>query len=72
MNPAKLPLANENLYRRIDELQMSVTDRELAKSRLRTGEYFADAVCAAAASIRSCASFVARHLRAATAPSAQH
>jgi len=65
-------LSNETLYRRIDEMHMSVTDREFAKARLQTGERFADALCATVDAIRACAGFVARHVRTAAAPSPQH
>jgi hypothetical protein len=72
MTTTRRPPSSDRLYRRIDEMHMSVTDRELAKARLRTGERLADALCVAAAVIRSGAAFVARHLRTVAAPSAQH
>lgn len=69
MKTVRRPLANDMLYRRIDEMRMGWTDRELAKSRLRTGERLAEALCEIGGAIRSCAAFVARHVRTAVVAS---
>jgi hypothetical protein len=72
MKSIKRPLGNNMLYSRIDAMQMSTADRELAKARLRGAEVFADALCATIAAIRSSAAFVARQVRTTFTPSAQH
>jgi hypothetical protein len=69
MKPVQRPLANDTLYRRIDEMPISITDRELAKARLQTGDRFAEAICELGGAIRSCAAFVARRVRTAVVPS---
>jgi hypothetical protein len=72
MTTTRRPPSNDLLYRRIDEMPMSVADRERAKARLQTGERFADAVCELSAAIRAGARFVGRRARTAFAPSPQH
>jgi hypothetical protein len=65
-------LANDSLYRRIDEMRMSVTDREIAKAQMWAGERIADGVCEFLDAVRSGAAHVARHVRNARAASPQH
>jgi hypothetical protein len=72
MKSIQRPTAKHTLYRRIDEIQMSTADRELAKAQLRAAEDLADVMCGALAAIRSSIAFVARHVRTALATSPQH
>ena len=66
------PLGNDNLYRRIDEMRMSVTDREAAKAHLRAGESIADGLCNFLAGVRSGTAYIARQVRTARAALPQH
>ena len=66
------PLANGTLYRRIDEMPMSTTDRERAKARLQAAEQFADGIYNVTAAIGACAASVARHVRTFFTVSPQH
>jgi hypothetical protein len=66
------PDANGTLYHRIDALQMSTAERELAKARLQAAERFADGVCEVTAAMGACAAFVARHVRTLFTVSPQH
>lgn len=72
MKSVKRPLKKNTLYSRIDAMQISAVDRELAKARLRGAEVFADAICATFAAIRSAVTFVARQVRTTFAASPQH
>jgi hypothetical protein len=72
MTSIQRPLANDTLYRRIDEMKMSAPDREYAKAQLRAGERMADDFCDLLAALRSCAEFIVRNARAARAASPQH
>ncbi len=65
-------LARETLYRRIDDMPMSVVDREAAKAQLRAAESIADGLCDLVAAVRSGAATIARHVRAIRAASPQH
>lgn len=65
-------VARETLYRRIDEMPISVIDRESAKAQLRAAERVADSLCDLAAAVRSGALTIARHVRAMRAASPQH
>ena len=67
MKPVQRPLVNDTLYGRIDAMPMGPSDRELAKSRMRDGERFADAVWTARVAIRSWAAHALRRLRTAIA-----
>ena len=72
MNSIRRPPANDTLYRRIDEMRMSVNDREAAKAQFRAGERIADGLCDLLVAIRSQAAFIARYVRNARAASPQH
>ena len=65
-------LANETLYRRIDEMPISVIERESAKAQLRAAERVADSLCDLAAAVRWGTAAIARHVRALRAASPQH
>jgi len=65
-------LANNTLYRRIDEMPMSTTDRRFAKARLRGADEFVDGVFSLVAAMRSTTVRVSRHVRIALSPSPQH
>jgi hypothetical protein len=65
-------LANETLYRRIDDMRMGVTDREAAKAQLRAADSIADGLCDLVAAVRSGAAAVARQVRAMRTASPQH
>jgi hypothetical protein len=72
MKPVQRTLANDTLYRRIDEMPISVIDRESAKAQLRAAERIADGFCDLVAALRSGAATIARHVRAVWAASPQH
>jgi hypothetical protein len=72
MTISPAPSAHDTLYRRIDEMPISVADREAAKAQLRAAIRFADALCGLVAALRAGAVTVARPLRAARRASPQH
>ena len=72
MKPVERTPANDTLYRRIDAMPMSVTDRENAKANLRVADSFVDGVFSLVAAMRSMAASVSRHVRIALTASPQH
>jgi hypothetical protein len=72
MRRVQRKLANDTLYRRIDELPMSTTDRRIAKAQLRDADDFVDGVFSLVAAMRSTAARVSRHVRLALTASPQH
>ena len=72
MRPTRRTLANDMLYRRIDELPMSAADRRFAKAQLRAADNFVDGAFALAAAMRSMTASVSRHVRTAIMASPQH
>jgi len=72
MNSNQRRPANDTPYARIDQMRMSVTDREIAKAQMWAGERLADGLCELVMAIRSSAAYIARHVRTARAASPQH
>jgi hypothetical protein len=72
MKSVRRTLANNTLYRRIDEMPMNVTDREFAKAQLRASDIFVDDIASLGTAMRSMAARVSRHVRIALTASPQH
>ena len=72
MKPVQRTPANDTLYRRIDAMPMSVTDREFAKANLRFADSVVDGIFAFLTAMRSTAACVSRHVRIALTASPQH
>jgi hypothetical protein len=72
MKPVQRILANDTLYRRIDAMPMSVTDRHIAKANLRVADGFVDGIFDLFTAMRSAAACVSRHVRIALTASPQH
>jgi len=72
MKSVQRTLANDTLYRRIDEMPMNVTDREFAKAQLRATDTFVDGIASLAAGMRSTGARFSRHVRIALTTSPQH
>jgi hypothetical protein len=72
MKPVQRTPANDTLYRRIDAMPMSVTDREFAKANLRFADSVVDGIFSLITALRSMAASVSRHVRIALTASPQH